>query len=184
MLDELFKDFVKENDVKQELCDKYEAILPDELIAVWRKYGFGSFMGGYLKVINPEEYQDFIIATYFRGSISIPIFITAFGDVINWEENRFIRMVKYKNGIFKGMAASFRFFFEDLQNGLFNEEYFDISMYTEAVQTWGEIKYDECFGYVPLLGLGGSEKVQNTKKVKIKEHIEIISQLVGGVGMC
>lgn len=30
MLDELFKDFVKENDVKQELCDKYEAILPDE----------------------------------------------------------------------------------------------------------------------------------------------------------
>lgn len=90
-------------------------------------------MGGYLKVINPEEYQDLIIATYFRGSISIPIFITAFGDVINWEENRFIRMVKYKNGIFKGMAASFRFFFEDLQNGLFNEEYFDISMYTEAV---------------------------------------------------
>ena len=103
MLDELFKDFIKENDVKQELCDKYEVILPDELIAVWRKYGFGSFMGGYLKVISPEEYQDLIIATYFRGSISIPIFITAFGDVINWEKNRFIRMVKYKNGIFKGM---------------------------------------------------------------------------------
>ena len=31
--------------------------------------------------------------------------------------------------------------------------------------------------------LGGSEKVQNLKKVKIREHIELISQLVGKIGM-
>ena len=36
---------------------------------------------------------------------------------------------------------------------------------------------------MPLLGLGGSEKVQNLKKVKIIEHIELISQLVGKIGM-
>ena len=33
------------------------------------------------------------------------------------------------------------------------------------------IFFDECYGYVPLLGLGGSEKVDNLQKVKIKEHI-------------
>lgn len=37
------------------------------------------------------------------------------------------------------------------------------------------------FGYVPLLGLGGSEKVENKKKVKIKEHIELIMQMVGKI---
>ena len=45
-------------------------------------------------------------------------------------------------------------------------------MYIEAVQTWGNIKFGECFGYIPLLGLGGSEEVKHLKKVKIREHIE------------
>ena len=81
------------------------------------------------------------------------------------------------------MAAGFEFFFEDLQNGLYDKEYFEFSRYHEAVKLLGKIKYDECFGYVPLLGLGGSEKVDNLDKVKIKEHIELISQMVGKVGI-
>ena len=41
--------------------------------------------------------------------------------------------------------------------------------------------YDECFGYVPLLALGGKEDVEHLKKVKMKEHIAVITQLTGGV---
>ena len=47
----------------------------------------------------------------------------------------------------------------------------------------GELKQDECFGYVPLLGLGGSEKIDNLRKVKIREHIELIAKMTGKVGM-
>ncbi|MBQ6523394.1 MAG: DUF1851 domain-containing protein [Atopobiaceae bacterium] len=36
-------------------------------------------------------------------------------------------------------------------------------------------------GYVPLLGLGGRETVNNLRKVKIREHIALIAQMVGGV---
>lgn len=183
MSEQLFKDYIIENRADEELCSKYEGTLPDELLDLWRRYGFGSFMGGYLKVINPIEYQELIIETYFRGGISVPIFVTAFGDVIAWEENKYIRMIKYKNGSFKGMVSGFKFFFSDLQEESFIQRFFEISKYNEAVKMWGNIKYDECFGYVPLLGLGGSEKVENLKKVKIREHIEIISQLVGKIGM-
>ena len=63
----------------------------------------------------------------------------------------------------------------------FCKEFFELDNYTAAVSKLGELKYDECFGYVPLLGLGGSEKVENLKKVKIKEHIELITQLVGKI---
>ena len=28
----------------------------------------------------------------------------------------------------------------------------------------GSLLFDECFGYVPLLGLGGAKKVENLKK--------------------
>lgn len=183
MQEKLFDTFQKEKDVTPGTCEKYEKILPGELIEVWIKYGMGSFFNGYLKMIDPEEYQELMIDTYFRGNVAIPIFVTAFGDMICWEENRYIRMIKYKNGVFKGMAAGFDFFFEDLENGIYDKEYFEFSQYHEAVKLWGKIKYDECFGYVPLLGLGGSEKVEHLKKVKIREHIELISQMVGKIGM-
>lgn len=65
----------------------------------------------------------------------------------------------------------------------FLEKYFQISQYVEAVEKIGKLEHDECFGYVPLLGLGGSEKINNVSKVKIREHIELISQMTGKVGM-
>jgi len=34
-----------------------------------------------------------------------------------------------------------------------------------------------------LLGLGGQKTVENIDKVKIKEHIYIISELAGNIGM-
>ena len=60
-------------------------------------------------------------------------------------------------------------------------KYFELNKYNEAVAKWGELEYDQCFGYVPLLSLGGSEKVENLDKVKIREHIELITQLVGRI---
>mgnify|MGYP002516227660 CR=1 FL=1 len=173
----------KGQDIKKELFQKYKTIVPDELIKIWENYGLARLMGGYLKVINPEDYQELINETYFRGNISVPILTTAFGDIITLEEGQYIGMVKYKNGKVVMLAKNFERFLQNLEDDYFLEKYFQIFQYTEAVNELGKLEQDECFGYVPLLGLGGSEKVQNLKKVKIREHIELISQMVGKVGM-
>ena len=81
------------------------------------------------------------------------------------------------------LAKNFKRFVQNLGDAYFLEKYFQISQYTDAVNKLGKLEQDECFGYVPLLGLGGSERVDNLKKVKIREHIELISQMVGKVGM-
>ena len=60
MSNELFENFKKENDVSQRLCGKYRNVLPAELIEIWENYGFGELFDGYLKLINPEEYQELI----------------------------------------------------------------------------------------------------------------------------
>jgi len=183
MFESLFKDFLRDKEASQELCQKYSSCVPSDIIKIWQNYGFGSFLDGYLKVINPDDYNELLMDTYFRGNISVPIFVTAFGDILAWEENRYMRILKYKNGIIKGMTSGFDFFWEDLETGAFNEKFFDIEKYKEAVNKMGNLNFDECFAYVPLLGLGGSEKVENLKKVKIREHIELITQLVGKIGM-
>ncbi len=57
----------------------------------------------------------------------------------------------------------------------------NLKNYLPALKQLGELAFDECYGYVPLLGLGGSEKVENLQKVKIKEHISIVSQALGKI---
>ena len=173
----------KGQDIKLELLQKYKTIVPDELTKIWEEYGFGRLVRGYLKVINPEDYQELLNETYFRGNISIPILTTAFGDIVTLEEDQYIGMVKYKNGNFVILAKSFKRFMQNLGDNYFLEKYFQIPQYTEAINKLGKLEQDECFGYAPLLGLGGSERVDNLKKVKIREHIELISQMVGKVGM-
>lgn len=177
----LFEDYERNNIAEEEVINEYQGLVPDELITVWKEYGFGSLLDGYLKIINPSEYKDIVAMSYFRSNVSTPIFVTAFGDIITWEENKYIRMIKYKNGTFKGIASGFDYFWEDLNTEYFCKKYFELSKYKAAVDKYGMIEYDECFGYVPLLGLGGSEKVENLKKVKIKEHIELITQMLGKI---
>lgn len=82
----LIADFVKNESVSDELVREYEKKLPLEIIELWKKYGFGSFYNGYLKVIKPQMYINVLERSYFQGNVSIPVFATAFGDLITWEK--------------------------------------------------------------------------------------------------
>ena len=70
-----------------------------------------------------------------------------------------------------------------LEENYFINKFFEISLYNEAINLMGDLDIDECFGYVPLLGLGGNKNLENLKKVKTREHIELISRVVGNIGM-
>ena len=123
----------KGQDIKQELLQRYKTILPDELIEIWEDNGLARLMGGYLKVVNPEDYQELLKETYFRGNISVPILVTAFGDIVTFGEGQYIGMVKYKNGNFAMLAKKFKRFIQNLGDDYFLEKYFQIPQYIEAV---------------------------------------------------
>lgn len=181
MYDKIFKDFKLHNRADSELISKYEGILPEELLGVWREYGFGTILGGYLKIINPEEYQEVLELSYFDADRAVPVFMTAFGDIITLEDSRYIRNIRFKNGDFDGIPGGFKFFWEDLENEEIDEIYNELDKYKVAVERLGEPEFNECFGYTPLLGLGGNEKVENLEKVDAKVYIELITQLVGRI---
>jgi hypothetical protein len=179
MDNKILSDFVSEKLVSQEEITVYKDKLPEELLNVWRSLGFGTFMNGYLKIIDPKTYQQILEDSYFMGKVSIPMMVTGFGDIIAWEENKYIGLVKYRKGQFDIISCGFEYFFNYLLDEEFINDFFNIKQYEEALAKYGELKFDECFGYVPLLGLGGYEDVNHLQKVKIKEHIEIITQFMG-----
>ena len=179
----MLDDFIKVMAMPQDVVEKYRTMVPDELIQIWQNQGIGTFLGGYLKIINPEEYRDLLDSTYFLGDLAVPIFVTAFGDIITFEENRYLRFVKYKDGVFEIILENFLFFLKFLKDEDFQKDYFEIDLYKSALKQYGDLDYDYCFGFFPLLGLGGQKTVENIDKVKIKEHIYIISELAGNIGM-
>ncbi|MFU8690853.1 T6SS immunity protein Tdi1 domain-containing protein [Rossellomorea sp. FS2] len=184
-MDDIFKDFKFQAEVSTELYQKYSNRLPKQVLAVWEKYGFGSALNGYLKIVNPDDYQSLINETYLRSSNTTVVFMTSLGDAILWEhsreENQYLVLVNFRKGKTSILEAGFNFFFEDLEDDGFKEKDLDWKPYSEAVEKYGEPAFDECFGYTPLLGLGGAEKVENLKKVKLKEHILIMTEFMGPV---
>ena len=180
----MLRDFKKEKEMPKEIIEKYKGQVPDEVIEIWKNYGLGSFLNGYLRVINPDDYKELVEETYFRGKESIPLFKTAFADVITWQENEYIGIVLYRLEDFEIMASGMDFFFSDIYTEKnFTDKYFDLKLYKKAVKKYGELEYNQSFCFVPLLGLGGKKSVDNLDKGDTLTHIYLITELVGKVGI-
>lgn len=177
----VLEDFENYEEVEQDVINLYRNKIPKKLLDIWKEYGFGSFMDNYIKIINPNEYNELLIDSYFRGRESIPVMLTGFGDIITWEKNRYLGIVKYRKGTFDIIEDGFEYFLNDIIDSEYVRDFLDNSQYKEAIIENGKLNFEECFGYVPLLALGGNEKVENLKKVKIKEHIKLITELAGKI---
>ena len=136
-----------------------------------------------MRVINPDDYKELLDETYYAGNIAIPIFTTAFGDILALEEGRYIAHLMYINAEFHILTSGLERFLLNLKEAYFLNKWFRLPKYRDAVERLGQLEHDECFGYVPLLGLGGSDRVENLKKVKLKEHILINVHFLGGIGI-
>ena len=94
---EVLKDFVLEKKASKETIEKYRDKLPIEIIEVWEQYGFGSFLKGFYRTIDPDDYIEILRATYLNNTEAIPVMTTGMGDIVTWENRKLDEVVlKYK----------------------------------------------------------------------------------------
>lgn len=179
-MEQYLKDFKLHNKVPNEIIEKYTKLVPSEIIEFWSNYGFGIFMQGYFKSVNPEEFKEILMVSSQRYKDSVVLFATGMGDLVIWSEG-YVRLLNYRYGVVKTIMFTFEFFFQNINDLEFKDEGLSWHPYPEALKQYGELNYDDCFGYTPLLGLGGSEEVENLDKVKLKEHILVITELLGPI---
>lgn len=168
-----------------ELIGQYQDLVPPELLTVWQEYGFGTFCDGYLKIVNPADYADLLVDTYEHTSTAAPtaapplvLFATAMGDLLVWERG-YLVLVDYRHSNTNSVAISFELLFRDFADDYFLKHDLRWEPYPAARERLGEPAFDECFGYVPLLALGGPETAEHLEKVKLREHIALIGQFTG-----
>lgn len=174
------QDFKIYSKVPEETIKKYSGKIPEQFIEIWKSYGFGSFLNGFLKLINPDDYSDFVKKSYFEKNC-IPLLVTALGDIIVWEENAYFFIIQYRYNNFSALARGYRVFAKLLEETGYFYEKANLKNIKEALNMLGTVSYDECYGYVPLLSLGGAEKPENLQKVKLREHLELMYQVQGEI---
>lgn len=174
----VFSDFKLYEKVSEDIINKYRDKVGDDVVEIWKKYGFGTTFNGYLKIINPDDVQELLEETYIMPFGDIPIFVTGMGDIITCNNRGSFVIADYRHQRIKGLwvdrEIEWDFFFdEDCKEELQWNPYF------EAVEKYGEPAYNECFGYEPLLSLGGKENVDKLRKVNYEVHITIMAEIQG-----
>jgi len=172
-----FADFAKVADVPGDTIERYRSRVPDDVLDIWVRDGYGTFSSGFFKVIDPDHYSVALQESLPLAHV-VPLFATGLGDIVTWDGLDYCDL-KYRYGTLRGMGTSIHNFPLYAAEPSFLVDWYQWEPYEAAVETHGPLEFDECFGYVPLLALGGPEKVENLKKVKLAEHVNIITQIVG-----
>lgn len=172
-----FEDFITLAPMPESLTEKYSGVLPDEVLDIWRTHGLGIFRSGYFRVINPDDYLELVDECYAGLDPIIPVFTTGMGDIIAWQGEYFVSL-NYRYGLI-GIMGSPRLLFHLLDDDDYIQDELSWAQYPQACQLLGVPAYEECFGYVPILGAGGPERVENIQRVQMKTHIQVITAFMG-----
>ncbi len=165
---------------KAEELDKYKGVLPDALIAYWEKNGWRRYMGGIFWFVNPDIYKDTLPELFDVSEFTAPVIFarTAFADFyfinegqIYFYDLQYYMAHKVANDIneFLLLICQKDVVEEDLRQALFYE-----------AQSLGHKirQHDECYTFVPILALGGSESADSIKVGKMFPYMSIILQAV------
>lgn len=183
--------YEKVSEVPKELIAKYETILPQELIYIWKTMGLGIYEDGYLQIINPEEW-DFVFQ-YIDKILepSVVIGITALGDLLVWEGNdnwtiapdEGNRLAFFNlRSMSKKIQGELHYYLKfRVKMTSFLEEEYNAKPYLQMKDKLPKLAYGQCYGYVPALPLGGKQSNKNLKVVDAKAYINLIGEAVGKI---
>ena len=165
------------------LLEFAKQMLPPEIVYLWTEYGFGDYGDGLIKVVDPRDYMDSLYS--WLGSQDfhkIPIMVSAFGDIFyyrkleNDENDVSLLDIHYRR--IDVCAYSYEEFFEKyISNAEIKEKVLRKSLFDQAVEKLGSLKYNEEFFFVPALVLGGGEDIKYVSKGDAYTHQHLLLEL-------
>jgi len=186
----------RRNEVDISIINKYQGILPGELLLYWKEYGFSSFNNGLYWLTNPDDYkelvQDYLKGTPFEDRKNLFVVArTAFGELDIWESTKggSLRLFSMYNMIFLSADADRENYTKEEENfkmvsyisknpiSLDDDDASGNPLFERALKKLGKLEADEMYGYKLSHFLGGKESITNLTKMNLFNHYEIQKEL-------
>ncbi len=133
--------------------------------------GGSSYIDGFLWTLDPAPHVQWVVA----DSPCIPFARTAFTD-LSFVRDREVMILFTDKGLLDYATGLGDWFFNRyLTDATYMDEDFRRRLFFHIPEHSG-IGPDECFGFTPLLSLGGSETVEHIEPVKLDEYLLLLSQ--------
>lgn len=160
-----------------EIIQKYKEIFPEFLMRLWQDDGFTHYGEGFLWTVNPEEFIEPL--QWFLGDSEIghAIIRTAFGGIIFHYRNNYHYLSPISLEIFELVNRLDMIMNYDLCESRSLKEAYFYDIYQKAFNRLGIPASNECYAFVPAIPLGGKVDAKNIQKVKLKEHLLLLSQV-------
>ena len=177
--------------------EKYKGILPDGLLAIWKKTGWGAFAEGLIWLTNPEDYEYIVNIwldkTPFESIDHYHVIARdAFGNLYAWGQNNnqyftiscpMHALIAQENKVCTKSDDPNRtlgVFFSCAEREEFdmNDEHRE-PLFLRAKQKLGSLSSDEVYGFILPLFAGGRILLDNLAIVKLDQYLTLLRQTGG-----
>jgi hypothetical protein len=166
--------------IPEDVIARYAPHVPPGVVEMWRENGTGWFADGFFRVVDPAHAEQMLDNVYPFPPPAVVLFTTALADLVVWRGDTFY-LIKWRWGLLEALPRS-----GDLTQVLtwmrdpeLLQQYFEWEPYPEAARRDGVPGLDDCFGFVPLLALGGPPTADHLEPMEMWVHIALILQLAG-----
>lgn len=164
------------------VLEEFKGKLPEELLTIWRKYGFGNYGHGLLKIINSDVYSDTITLWLGEQKDCYPILMSGFGTLFIYrklsEANDDICLLDIHHRKSGSFSIGFSDFFREIiPSENFAKQFLLVDLFQKASAEFGSLAGNEIFFFVPALVYGGSASIEHIRKGDAITHQHLLFEM-------
>jgi hypothetical protein len=175
-----FQNFASVAPISEETIARFADRVPAEVVDLWRSQGAGVVGDdGYFRVVDPAR-----AASMLEGVIGLPegatvLLATGLGDLVAFVNGLYL-VVKPRFGAIDLIEGrSFDEIVALIEDPRQRDDAWEWQPYPAARDRDGVPAFEQCFGFVPLLVLGGPNDAEHLQLGGLYEHLAVIAQLAG-----
>lgn len=175
-----FNTFTQVAPISEETIARFAGQVPVEVVELWRRQGAG-LVGddGFFRVVDPDRAVRMLEGVFAVPAGSTVLFLTALGDVVVHTDGSYF-VVKFRFGaIDLARGLSFDGLVALIEDARHRDDVWEWQPYPAARDRDGVPEFEQCFGFVPLLALGGPNDAEHLQLGGLYEHLALIAQLAG-----
>ncbi len=155
--------------------------LPANLLAEWKESGWCAYGDGLLWLVDPNDLKAPVREWLGASNKKVPFARSAFGHVFLWDDDGAYMLDPHEGTLAKIVKNIDVVFDYVLCQKEYLEDVLEQKLFRKALKKLGALDYDECYAFEPALALGGPGTLETLRKVKLREQLSILSQLVDEV---